>query len=395
MKRVAVFGATGSIGRSSLDVIGRHPDRLLVHALSAHRDRAGLEALIRTHRPNVAVLTDPLAADGFEAFCRLQGVRGLIGPDALDAVAAESGTDMVIAGIVGAAGLSSTLAAARAGKTLLLANKEAVVMAGALLKDAVAASGAKLVPLDSEHNAIFQCLPTHAVGARADGVHTAGVDCLWLTASGGPFRGRRRAELSAITPEQACAHPKWNMGRKISVDSATLMNKGLEVIEAHHLFDMPADRIRVVVHPESTVHSVVAYCDGSMLAQLGAPDMRVPIAHALGFPERLASGVAPLNLLELGQLRFEAPDLDTFRCLALAFAALKSGQAASIALNAANEVAVAAFLDGRLPFLGIDQVVELVLNQSRAVELSALDAILDFDQSARVLAAAAINKVVI
>lgn len=390
MKRVAVLGATGSIGRSSLDVISRHPDRLQVHALSAHRDRVGLEALISKHRPSVAVLTDPESAEGFEAFCRAQGVRGLVGPNALDAVVAESEVDLVIAGIVGAAGLSSTLAAARAGKTLLLANKEAVVMAGGLLKQAMVASGAHLVPLDSEHNAIFQCLPT-----RADGVHTAGVECLWLTASGGPFRGRTRADLSAITPEQACAHPKWNMGRKISVDSATLMNKGLEVIEAHHLFDMPADRIRVVVHPESTVHSVVAYCDGSMLAQLGAPDMRVPIAHALGFPERLASGVAPLNLLELGQLRFEAPDLDTFRCLGLAFAALKSGQSASIALNAANEVAVTAFLDRRLPFLGIDQVVESVLNDSPSLELSALDAILDLDQRSRALAEAAINKVVI
>lgn len=390
MKRVAVLGATGSIGRSSLDVISRHPDRLQVHALSAHRDRAGLEALISKHRPSVAVLTNPESAEGFEAFCRAQGVRGLVGPTALDAVVAESDVDLVIAGIVGAAGLSSTLAAARAGKTLLLANKEAVVMAGGLLKQAMAASGAHLVPLDSEHNAIFQCLPT-----RANGVHTAGVECLWLTASGGPFRGRTRADLSAITPEQACAHPKWNMGRKISVDSATLMNKGLEVIEAHHLFDMPADRIRVVVHPESTVHSVVAYCDGSMLAQLGAPDMRVPIAHALGFPERLASGVAPLNLLELGQLRFEAPDLDTFRCLGLAFAALKSGQSASIALNAANEVAVTAFLDRRLPFLGIDQVVESVLNDSPTHELSALDAILDLDQRSRALAEAAINKVVI
>lgn len=390
MKRVAVLGATGSIGRSSLDVISRHPDRLQVHALSAHRDRAGLEALISKHRPSVAVLTNPESAEGFEAFCRAQGVRGLVGPTALDAVVAESDVDLVIAGIVGAAGLSSTLAAARAGKTLLLANKEAVVMAGGLLKQAMAASGAHLVPLDSEHNAIFQCLPT-----RANGVHTAGVECLWLTASGGPFRGRTRADLSAIAPEQACAHPKWNMGRKISVDSATLMNKGLEVIEAHHLFDMPADRIRVVVHPESTVHSVVAYCDGSMLAQLGAPDMRVPIAHALGFPERLASGVAPLNLLELGQLRFEAPDLDTFRCLGLAFAALKSGQSASIALNAANEVAVTAFLDRRLPFLGIDQVVESVLNDSPTHELSALDAILDLDQRSRALAEAAINKVVI
>lgn len=389
MKRIAVFGATGSIGRSSLDVIARHPDRYQVYALSAHRDRAGLEALILRHRPSIAVLTDSASAEGFAAFCQAQGVRAAIGPQALDAVAAEAAVDLLIAGIVGAAGLSSTLAAARAGKTLLLANKEAVVMAGALLKQAMAASGARLVPLDSEHNAIFQCLP-----ARPGGIHTAGVERLWLTASGGPFRGRSRAELAEITPEQACAHPKWNMGRKISVDSATLMNKGLEVIEAHHLFDMPAERISVVVHPESTIHSVVAYCDGSMLAQLGAPDMRIPIAHALGFPERVASGVAPLNLIELGQLRFEAPDLGTFRCLQLAFDALKSGQAASIALNAANEVAVAAFLERRLPFLGIDQVVESVLTAIGAADLSALDAVLDFDHRARVLALAAINKVV-
>ncbi len=387
MKRVAVLGATGSIGRSTLDVVARHPEQFQVVALSAHRDVDGLKELVLQFRPTSVVLTDATVAVGFDAWCRQQGARALIGPQGLDEIAADAGTDLVVAGIVGAAGLSSSLAAAVAGKTLLLANKEAVVMAGSLMMAALARSGGRLLPLDSEHNAIFQCLPFR--DGRPD---LSGVDGIWLTASGGPFRGRKRAELVDITPEQACAHPKWSMGRKISVDSATLMNKGLEVIEAHHLFGVPAERIRVVVHPESTIHSLVAYRDGSLLAQLGAPDMRIPIAHALGFPERIESGVRPLNLLEMGALHFEPPDLDTFRCLALAFEALLSGPGASIALNAANEEAVSAFLDRRLGFLGIGDVVADVLHSAGSPAVTTLADILAFDAHCRALARDRINK---
>jgi len=381
MRSVAVLGATGSIGRSTLDVLARHPDRFRVAALSAHRDVDGLKVLIEHHRPAIAVLTDSAVSSGFEAWCASRGVRAIVGPQGLDDVAGDAAIDVVVAGIVGAAGLSSCLTAAANGKTLLLANKEAVVMAGGLLKAALAAGNGRLVPLDSEHNAIFQCLPH--VDGRID---VTGVDCLWLTASGGPFRGRKAADLAHITPDQACAHPKWTMGRKISVDSATLMNKGLEVIEAHHLFGLPPDRIKVVVHPESTVHSLVAWRDGSLLAQLGAPDMRVPIAHALGFPDRIDSGVAPIDLLTLGQLRFEAPDLDTFRCLALAFAALKAGQGASIALNAANEVAVDAFLSHRIGFLDIASAVADVLDIVGSPPVTSLPDILALDAECRVFA---------
>jgi 1-deoxy-D-xylulose-5-phosphate reductoisomerase len=354
-RRIALLGATGSIGGSTLDVIARHPDRFAVEALSAHCQVEPLLALCERFQPRVAVIADPARETQLRAGLRARGLRteGRAGEAALDEVAADPASDTVLAAIVGAAGVSSTLAAARAGKRLLLANKEAVVMAGGLLMRAVADGGARLLPIDSEHNAIYQCLP-------ADG-NRGGVRRLLLTASGGPFRGRERATLADVTPEQACAHPNWVMGRKISVDSATLMNKGLEVIEAAHLFGIDPDCIEVVVHPQSVVHSLVDYADGSVLAQLGNPDMRTAIAYGLAWPERIASGVAPLDLAALARLDFEAPDLAAFPCLGLAYAALRAGGSAPAVLNAANEVAVAAFLAGHLPFLAIPRLIEATM----------------------------------
>jgi len=358
VKRVAVLGATGSIGASTLDVIARHPDRFRASVLGAHRNVDALVALCAAHRPELAVIADPALEGELARRLAAAGVRCAVagGHDALTAAASGALCDTVVAAIVGAAGLDSTLAAARAGKRLLLANKESIVLGGPLLLEALRAGGGEMIPVDSEHNAIFQCLP----GGRPE-LAKSGVRRLILTASGGPFRGRTRAELATVTPDQACKHPKWSMGRKISVDSATLMNKGLEVIEAHHLFGADADAIEVAVHPQSLVHSLVEYVDGSVLAQLGNPDMRTAIAHALAWPERVASGVAPLDLARCGALEFEAPDFDTFRCLALAYQALRAGGDAAAILNAANEVAVEAFLAGALPFLAIAEVVEGVL----------------------------------
>lgn len=392
MRRISILGATGSIGASTLDVVARHPDRFRVTALAAHRNVEALAGLCARFRPEFAVIADPsceralrerLAAHG-------AGCRVLAGADALIEAAAGAHCDTVVAAIVGAAGLESTLAAARAGKRLLLANKEAIVMAGALLLAAVDEGGGELLPLDSEHNAIFQCLPhqPRAVdverlpAAHAD-LAAAGVRRILLTASGGPFRGRTRAELAGITPEQACAHPNWSMGRKISVDSATLMNKGLEVIEAHHLFAAAPDRIEVVVHPQSIVHSLVEYVDGSVLAQLGNPDMRTAIAHALAWPQRVEAGVGPLDLLKVARLDFQAPDLATFRCLALAYQALRTGGTATTILNAANEEAVAAFLDGRLPFLAIAETIERCLDAVNSAPAGDLPTVLDADLTAR------------
>jgi len=380
MRSLAVLGATGSIGASTLDVVARHPDRFRVTALAAHRSVDALAALCATFRPELAVIADPACEAELRERLRAAGVdcRVESGADALVEAASGAHCDTVVAAIVGAAGLASTLAAARAGKRLLLANKEAVVMAGALLKAALREGGGDLLPLDSEHNAVFQCLPRGAASLDA-----AGVRRIVLTASGGPFRGRTRAQLANITPDQACAHPNWRMGRKISVDSATLLNKGLEVIEAHHLFDAPAERIDVVVHPQSLVHSLVEYVDGSLLAQLGQPDMRTAIAYALAWPERVDAGVGLLDLAAAGRLDFEKPDLDTFRGLALAFDALRAGGSAPIVLNAANEEAVAAFLDGRLPFLGIAEAIERCLDASPAAPAGDLAAILDVDLTAR------------
>lgn len=376
-RRIALFGATGSIGASALDVIARHPDRFELEALSAHRDVGKLVALCQRFRPRLAIIADPSLQSELAKGLTAAGLRteALAGPAALDAVAADAGSDTVIAAIVGAAGVSSTLAAARAGKRLLLANKESVVLAGELLGQAVAEGGATVLPIDSEHNAIFQCLP--ADGGRG------GVRRLLLTASGGPFRGRSRASLSAVTPDQACAHPKWSMGRKISVDSATLMNKGLEVIEAHHLFGLPAQAIEVLVHPQSIVHSLVDYLDGSVLAQLGNPDMRTALAFGLAWPERIESGVAALDLAALGRLDFEPPDPQAFPCLDLAYAALRTGGTAPAVLNAANEVAVAAFLDGQLPFLAIPDLIRSTLDAVGPEPAGSLAVLLASDDRAR------------
>ncbi|RPE76951.1 1-deoxy-D-xylulose-5-phosphate reductoisomerase [Vulcaniibacterium tengchongense] len=376
-RRVAVLGATGSIGASALDVIARHPDRLHATVLAAGRNVDALLALCERHRPRHAVVAHagayPALRDGLRG--RGLATQAHCGDEALEALVAGEDCDTVVAAIVGAAGLPSTLAAARAGKRLLLANKESLVLAGELLMRAAREAGATVVPIDSEHNAIFQCLP--------DAQARAGLRRILLTASGGPFRGRRRDELGAVTPEQAIAHPKWSMGPKISVDSATLMNKGLEVIEAHHLFGVAGERIEVLVHPQSLVHSLVEFVDGSTLAQLGLPDMRTALAVGFAWPERIASGVAGLDLLAHGRLDFEPPDLDAFPCLRLAFAALAEGGTAPAVLNAANEAAVSAFLQRRIGFLAIPALVEDALAALPSTPATSLAALRDADARAR------------
>ncbi|MEN1940315.1 1-deoxy-D-xylulose-5-phosphate reductoisomerase [Luteimonas sp. MJ246] len=377
MRRVAVLGATGSIGTSALDVIARHPEAMRASALAAgSRVEALLEAC-RRHRPDDAVIADEAAYPRLRDGLREAGLptRAHAGMAAIADLAADGGSDTVVAAIVGAAGLDSTLAAARAGKRLLLANKESLVLAGELVMATAREHGAEVIPIDSEHSAIFQCLPPG--GACAD------VRRLVLTASGGPFRGRDRASLAGVTPAQAVAHPKWSMGPKISVDSATLMNKGLEVIEAHHLFGLPADRIDVLVHPQSLVHSLVEFIDGSTLAQLGLPDMRTALAVGLAWPRRIESGVGGLDLLAHGRLDFEPPDTDAFPCLRLAFDALVAGGTAPAVLNAANEEAVSAFLQGRTGFLSIPALVEDALAALPASPATSLEALRAADGLAR------------
>ena len=380
LRQVAVLGATGSIGGSTLDVIARHPERFRASVLTAHSNVAALAELCIRHRPHLAVIADAALEGELERRLGAAGVRCDIasGHDAITQAVSGTLCDTVVAAIVGAAGLDSTLAAARTGKRLLLANKESIVMAGPLLLEALAEGGGELIPVDSEHNAIFQCLPGGRPELKGNGVRR-----LILTASGGPFRGRTRAELADVTPEQACKHPNWVMGRKISVDSATLMNKGLEVIEAHHLFGATPDTINVLVHPQSLVHSMVEYVDGSVLAQLGNPDMRTAIAHALAWPARVEAGVSPLDLATSAPLAFEHPDLGTFRCLALAFQALRAGGDAPAILNAANEVAVEAFLAGGLPFLGIADLVESVLAELPSQAVVDVQTLNERDRSAR------------
>ena len=384
MKRLAILGSTGSIGASTLAVVDRHPDRFEVVALSADRQVERLFEQCRRYRPQFAAMADEAAAGQLRLKIRESGLscEVLSGAAAIERIAAAPEVDAVMAAIVGAAGLRSTLAAAHAGKQLLLANKEALVMAGGLLMDAVAVSGATLLPIDSEHNAIFQALPHDFDGSFA----RAGVKRLWLTASGGPFLRTARESLDSVTPQQACAHPKWVMGRKISVDSATLMNKGLEVIEASFLFKAKRAQIEVVIHPQSIVHSLVEYVDGSVLAQLGNPDMRTPIAHALAYPERIDAGVQSLDLFDIGSLQFERPDLDRFPCLRLAYRALEAGGNAPIALNAANEVAVAGFLSGRLAFARIAGLVEEVLARITPSRVGTLEDVLACDAQARIAA---------
>ncbi len=377
MQRVAVLGATGSIGGSALDVIARHGETMRASVLAAGGNVDTLLALCARHSPDHAAIGDPACLARLREGLReaSPSTRAHAGPEALAELVSGDACDTVVAAIVGAAGLDSTLAAARAGKRLLLANKESLVLAGELLIRAAAEAGATVVPIDSEHNAIFQCL--HGRGAGAD------VRRITLTASGGPFRGRSRAELAGVTPEQAVAHPKWSMGPKISVDSATLMNKGLELIEAHHLFGLPGARLEVLVHPQSLVHSLVEFVDGSTLAQLGLPDMRTALAVGLGWPRRIASGVGALDLAAHGRLDFEPPDLATFPCLRLAREALDAGGTAPAVLNAANEVAVSAFLQGRIGFLSIPALVEDTLAAIPPGPALSLAALGDADARAR------------
>jgi 1-deoxy-D-xylulose-5-phosphate reductoisomerase len=379
MQRITILGATGSIGASTLDVLARHPDKYSVYALSAHSRVDELAAQCRKFRPARAVVGSADAAQQLSSLLDGLPVQVEYGEAALCDIAASPETDTVMAAIVGAAGLAPTLAAARAGKKVLLANKEALVMSGQLFMDAVKEHKATLLPIDSEHNAIFQSLPM----SYARSPDAAGVARILLTASGGPFLNRAVETLEQVTPEEACKHPNWVMGRKISVDSATMMNKGLEVIEAHWLFGAPADRIEVVIHPQSVIHSMVSYVDGSVLAQLGNPDMRTPIAHALAFPERIESGVAPLDLTQMAALQFHRPDFKRFPCLALAFEALREGGTAPALLNAANEVAVQAFLDRRIGFRDIDRVVGRVMHENEHGAASSIDAVMAQDARAR------------
>jgi 1-deoxy-D-xylulose-5-phosphate reductoisomerase len=394
LQSVSIFGATGSIGQSTLDVIKRHPDRFKVHALSGFTRIPALVEAARATGANCVVVPSDDAAQQFRLGWSQGQARGVampeirVGAQALVETAEDDQTDVLMAAIVGIAGLPAVLAAAKSGKRILLANKEALVAAGSLLMAAVERHGATLLPIDSEHNAIFQCMPpcreTNANISRV------GVEKLVLTASGGPFRQWPLERLPTVTPEQACAHPNWEMGRKISVDSATMLNKGLEVIEAHWLFSMDADQIEVLIHPQSIVHSMVQYTDGSVLAQLGNPDMRTPIAHALGYPARIQAGVGMLELAKHGKLEFESVQTERYPCLELAYAALRAGQSACIALNAANEVAVQSFLDGKLSYPDIAKVVQATLNwQQRggSAQINDLYEVLALDQAARTFAA--------
>lgn len=383
MKGVTVLGATGSIGVSTLDVLARHRDRYRVVALAAHTEVDRLAEQCSVHHPRYAVMADPKAAERLRVRLREidSGIEVLAGVDGLIHVASHSAVDCVMAAIVGAAGLVPTLAAVRAGKRILLANKEALVMSGRLFMDEVRTHGATVLPVDSEHNAIFQCLPR---GEK--NLSTMGVRQILLTASGGPFRSIPLSELEYVTPAQACAHPTWDMGRKISVDSATMMNKGLEVIEACWLFDAAPEQVQVVIHPQSVIHSMVEYVDGSILAQLGSPDMRTPIAHALAWPERIEAGVRRLNLFEVATLQFSAPDHDRFPCLRLAYDAMARGGTATALLNALNEIAVQAFLAGRIPFTAIARTVETGLGVLTAREATSLGEVLEDDARARIWA---------
>lgn len=375
---IALLGATGSIGRSTLDVVRRHPERFVVHSMAGATRVEPLVEAAREFRPWIVAIATESKKDELASALRAAGVDAEVraGAAAVAELAGDSEVDSVVQAVVGAAGVEPTFRAARAGKRLLLANKESVVCGGALLMDEVKRAGATLLPLDSEHNAIFQCLVGASEAARASAR-------IVLTASGGPFRGRR--DLSGITPEMAVKHPKWSMGRKISVDSATLMNKGLEVIEASWLFGFPADRIDVVVHPQSIIHSMVTFADGATIAQLGAPDMRTPIAYALGWPERMDGGVKPLDFTTLGTLTFEAPDRETFPLLELAFKALAAGGGETIVLNAANEIAVEAFLDRRIGFTTMFALVADMLAKIDAPKPESVEAILDLDRKTRAL----------
>ena len=384
MQSITVLGATGSIGVSTLDVIARHPDRYRVFALTAHSRVDELAQQCTRFNPEVAVVGTAEAASQLSARLQSAGLTTQVeyGEQALCDVSSADACTTVMAAIVGAAGLAPTMAAAQSGKKVLLANKEALVISGQLFMDAIAASGSVLLPIDSEHNAIFQCLPLNY--QRQLGHH--GIRKILLTASGGPFLDRDVSTLDQVTPEQAVAHPNWSMGRKISVDSATMMNKGLEVIEAHWLFGAAPNQIEVVIHPQSVIHSMVSYADGSVLAQLGNPDMRTPIAHALAYPDRIESGVDTVDLTKIAQLNFRPPDYVRFPCLKLAFDALHAGGSAAAVLNATNEVAVEAFLNRQIGFRKIPELIDAVLNRLPVEPVTDLGAVLAMDKSARLLA---------
>ena len=388
-QQITILGSTGSIGVSTLDVISRHPERYQVFALTAHSRVDELFQQCAQFKPKFAVLGTSEAASLLADKLRSHDIatKVLFGAAALCEVARDA--DVVMAAIVGAAGLAPSIAAARAGKKVLLANKEALVMSGQLFMDAVSENNATLLPIDSEHNAIFQCLP-HDFNRQQGG---RGVAKILLTASGGPFLQRDLSTLSQVTPEQAIAHPNWVMGKKISIDSATMMNKGLEVIEAHWLFGTPADQIEVVIHPQSVIHSMVSYQDGSVLAQLGNPDMRTPIAYGLAYPERIDSGVAQLDITKIGQLQFYKPDFERFPCLAIAFDALRAGATSPAIMNAANEVAVQAFLDGKIGFLHIPELISSVLNAVENRAATDLETIMQQDSLARISAQQFISRV--
>ena len=384
MQRLTVLGSTGSIGKSTLDVVARHPDKYQITALTANQQDDLLFEQCKKFHPRYAVLLDEAASERLKKNLQIAGIATevLCGTAALEKVSVLPEVDAVMAAIVGAAGMPPTLAAANAGKKILLANKETLVLAGHLFMEAIHRSGSALLPIDSEHNAIFQALPRDYAGD----MRTSGVSKILLTASGGPFRNTPIEQLQNVTPEQACAHPNWSMGRKISVDSASMMNKGLEVIEAHWLFNASADDIQVVVHPQSVIHSMVQYVDGSVLAQMGNPDMRTPIAYALAYPERIAAGVAPLDLFQIAKLDFVPPDFVRFPCLGLAYQALRAGGTVPALLNAANEVAVAAFLDRKIAFLDIPRLIESVLGSVARREVNILQDVLDADAAAREVA---------
>ena len=392
LQKLTILGSTGSIGVSTLDVIRRHPRRYQVIALCAHNQIERLFEQCLEFEPRFAVVRDSALASELQLRLHVAGCSVQVehGPAALVRMAELEGVDTVMAAIVGAAGLQPTLAAVLAGKKVLLANKEALVTAGPVFMRAVRESGATLLPIDSEHNAIFQSLPTGYSGS----MQSSGVQSLLLTASGGPFRNASLRDLQQVTPDQACAHPNWVMGRKISVDSASMMNKGLEMIEAHWLFNVPADRIQVVIHPQSVIHSLVQYVDGSVIAELGNPDMRTPIAHALAYPERIDSGVEPLDLFKIATLHFEAPDFDRFPCLSLAYRALREGESMPASLNAANEVAVQAFLDEKIGFVMIPRVISAVMDRSPVRELTAIADVMAADAEARQLAEHVIESLI-
>jgi len=385
LKGITILGSTGTIGVNTLDVISRHADKYRVVALTANTGIDRLYQQCVDFQPEYAAMADADSATQLEEKLRSAGhkIKVLSGVEGLKQVSVLDQTDYVMAAIVGAAGLLPTLAAAKAGKRILLANKEALVMSGSIFMDEIRKNGAELLPIDSEHNAIFQCMPNDF----STGLENTGVEKILLTASGGPFRNKSLSDLESVTPEQAVAHPNWVMGRKISVDSATMMNKGLEVIEACWLFNTSPDLIQVVIHPQSIIHSMVAYNDGSVLSQMGNPDMRTPIAHAMAWPERIESGVEPLDIFEVAKLEFEKPDFSRFPCLAMAYESLRIGGTATTVLNAANEIAVDAFLNEKLSFTKIASVIEKTLESVSVQEIIDLDIVLEADKQARLMAA--------